>query len=182
MNDAMTGLRQRIAAAGITVASSVMSGSQWRGDLVGSVPSYTVVLNRDDGRTMSVDMATGMVPYEPTPFDVLDTLLVCTSLVLDEGIGGTAQAKTEIENTRRFLEGPDTWEAWRYLTDRDPGRQADYDEPEEEQPTVCPQCGATDAEGEGKLDGMLEPFQDERGSGWQCLNPECQWMGTPETT
>lgn len=42
---------------------------------------------------------------------------------------------------------------------------------------VCPACGATDAEGPGKLDGMLDRWQDPTGSGWQCHNPSCHWMG-----
>jgi len=41
---------------------------------------------------------------------------------------------------------------------------------------VCPQCGANDGDGTGKLDGMLASWQDPTGSGWQCLNPECHWQ------
>lgn len=40
---------------------------------------------------------------------------------------------------------------------------------------VCPQCGANDGDGEGKLDGLLERWHDPTGSGWQCHNPSCQW-------
>lgn len=41
----------------------------------------------------------------------------------------------------------------------------------------CPACGATDTEGDDPLDAMLQRWQDPTGSGWQCLNPECYWLG-----
>lgn len=40
---------------------------------------------------------------------------------------------------------------------------------------TCPQCGANNGNGTGKLDGFLADWQDPTGSGWQCLNPACQW-------
>lgn len=41
--------------------------------------------------------------------------------------------------------------------------------------TRCPQCGATDTEGTGALDGLLDRWHDTEGSGWQCHNTACQW-------
>ena len=177
-----SGLRHRLAAIGARVAEQPMTGSADRGPLVGHVPEYTITLSRADGRTLTFPLSTGQAPYEPTAFDLVDTLLCNAGLHVDEGMGGKAAAD-EMDSVRRFLEGPDCWEDWLRHTDRDPGRQDDYDEvdPDGAAPTVCPQCGATDAEGEGKLDGLLEPYQDAEGSGYQCLNPECQWLGTPDS-
>lgn len=40
----------------------------------------------------------------------------------------------------------------------------------------CPQCGANNGAGKGKLDGKLERWHDEEGSGWQCHNLTCLWQ------
>lgn len=129
-----SGLRQRLARIGARVVSCDMTGSEDRGKLVGYVPVYTVVLARDDERTLTVPIGTGQAPYEPTAFDMVDTLLCSAGLHVDEGMGG-AEARGELIATRQFLEGPDCWEDWLRYTDRDPGRQDDYDEPEDEDDT-----------------------------------------------
>lgn len=41
---------------------------------------------------------------------------------------------------------------------------------------VCPQCGANDGDGTGRLDGLLERWHDPTGSGWQCHNTTCFWF------
>jgi len=129
-----SGLRQRLATIGARVVSVDMTGSQDRGELVGRVPVYTIVLGRDDERTLTLDLGTGQAPYEPDVFDVVDTLLCNAGLHVDEGMGG-AEARGEMIATSQFLEGPDCWEDWLRYTDRDPGRQDDYDEePDEDEP------------------------------------------------
>lgn len=45
---------------------------------------------------------------------------------------------------------------------------------------TCPECGATDQDGPGPLDGMLDRWQDPRGSGWQCHNLACLWLGVAD--
>lgn len=122
-----TGLAYRLKAIGARVVSVDMTGSEDRGDLVGHVPVYTVVLGRDDDRTLTLPISTGQAPYEPTPFDVMDTLLCNASLLVHEGMGGD-EARGEMIATRIFVEGPDCWEDWMYHADRDPERQGDYDD------------------------------------------------------
>lgn len=121
-----SGLRQRLAAIRARLVSVEMTGSEDRGELVGRVPVYTIVLGRDDARTLTLQMGTGQAPYEPTVFDVMDTLLCNASLHVDEGMGGE-ETREEMIRTRVFVEGSDCWEDWLYHTDRDPGRQDDYD-------------------------------------------------------
>lgn len=131
--DTESGLRQRIAAAGIRVHEVVMNGSEYRGEMVGHVPSYAVTLVRDDDRTLTETISTGQDPYEPDTFDVMDTLLCGASLVVNEGIGVTPESEAQVKRFHRFVEGPDRWEAWLHATDRDPGRQDDYDpEPDDD--------------------------------------------------
>lgn len=128
-----SGLRQRLARIGARVVSCDMTGSEDRGELVGHVPVYTVVLARDDERTLTFPIGTGQAPYEPTAFDLVDTLLCNAGLHVDEGMGGP-DALGELIATSQFLEGPDCWEDWLRYTDRDPGRQDDYDEDPDDEP------------------------------------------------
>jgi hypothetical protein len=127
LHEVESGLRQRLAAIGARVVSVDMTGSEDRGALVGYVPVYTIVLGRDDDRTLTETISTGQAPYEPDDFDVFDTLLCNASLYVTEGMGG-AEAGDQVDRLRRFLEGPDCWKDWVYYTDRDPGRQDDYDD------------------------------------------------------
>lgn len=122
-----SGLRQRLAAIGPQVTEQRMTGSADRGPLVGHVPEYTITLARADGRTMTFPLSTGQAPYEATPFDLVDGFLCNASLHVDEGMGGK-EAADEMDRVRLFLEGPDCWEDWLRHTDRDPGRQDDYDD------------------------------------------------------
>lgn len=122
-----TGLAYRLKAIGARVVSVDMTGSEDRGELVGYVPTYTVVLGRDDERTLTIPVSTGQAPYEPNAFDVMDTLLCNASLHVDEGMGG-AEARGEMIAVMQFVEGPDCWEDWLRHADRDPNRQGDYDD------------------------------------------------------
>lgn len=127
----LTGLRHRVDAAAIRIHSVTMTGSEDRGPYVGEVPVYTVTLARDDDRTLTETIATGQAPWEPTPFDVCDTFL-CGASLREEGIGDTDEGRAQGERFRAFVEGPDCWDDWLYWTDRDPSRQHEYDEPEDD--------------------------------------------------
>lgn len=127
LHEVESGLRQRLAAIGARLVSLDMTGSEDRGELVGYVPVYTVVLGRDDERTLTETISTGQAPYEPDTFDVFDTLLCNASLFVTEGMGG-AETGAEVDRLRAFLVGPACWKDWVYYTDRDPGRQDDYDD------------------------------------------------------
>lgn len=131
LHETMTGLRQRIDAAGIRLVEAYMSGSEWRGADVGYVPRYTVTLAREDDRTLAEEFGTGEDPFEPTAFDIADTLLCFASLIYNEGIGDSPESRAQAARFEKFVIGPDCWEDWLYYTDRDPGRQEDYDEPED---------------------------------------------------
>lgn len=122
-----SGLRQRIAAAGIELVSVVETGSQWRGPLVGHVSAYTVTLRRDDGRVLTELITSGATPYEPDVFAVMESFQTWASLLVGEGVGDE-ESMEQAERLRVFVEGPATWEDWMYRTDVNPDRQDMYDQ------------------------------------------------------
>jgi len=129
LHETLTGLRQRISAAGIRLVSVEETGGKWCGSQVGYVPQYTVTLARDDDRTLAETISTGIEGWQPTAFEVVDTWLCQATLMIVEGIGVTPEGEALAERFRNFVEGPACWDDWLYYTDRDPGRQEDYDEP-----------------------------------------------------
>lgn len=151
-----TGLRQRIEHAGILVLRCDMTGSEDRGAYGGHVPEYTVILVRDDGRTLAYKVSGGGEDAaDPTPFDCVDTLMVGATAAEEcnspgawveywdcgdplepsaEQVATYHAIKRQAADVRRFLEDEySCWECWVYYTDRDPGRQGEYDEDDDDE-------------------------------------------------